>query len=283
MAEETSLEKRNETAEIETAETEETTDEVEQIREQIEETRAEMSETIDAIQEKLSLSNITEQVSEQISEQATAVYQAAKETVYSATIGKAGEIFGVLSEAGKKMKKTKYYNQVASNPFPFVLIGLGVGMLLFGGKSKSYASGDRRNFAGGGSRMKNVTGKIGDAASSAYDTVGDAADSVYKGVRRFADDTMERAGQLGTTAQEKYEYYIEEKPLAIGAVALALGAAVGLSVPSTRYENQLMGETRANLMAKAGDAVQETIKKVENVAGQVVETVSTEAKNQDLV
>jgi small-conductance mechanosensitive channel len=41
------------------------TAETEQLRDQIEETRRGMSETIDAIQEKLSLSNISEQVKDQ--------------------------------------------------------------------------------------------------------------------------------------------------------------------------------------------------------------------------
>ena len=49
--------------------TDEATPETEQIRGQIEETRRGMGETIDAIQEKLSFSNISEQVKDQVSEQ----------------------------------------------------------------------------------------------------------------------------------------------------------------------------------------------------------------------
>src|SRR5438067_937830 len=42
-------------------------DETEHLRSQIEETRKEMGETIDALQEKLSFSNVSEQVSETVS------------------------------------------------------------------------------------------------------------------------------------------------------------------------------------------------------------------------
>jgi hypothetical protein len=66
---------------------EETTEDTEQIRAQIEETRSQMSETIDAIQEKLSMSNIKEQVSDQIN----SAVDTAKDAVYDATIGKAGK------------------------------------------------------------------------------------------------------------------------------------------------------------------------------------------------
>jgi len=60
-------------------------EETEQIKAQIEETRSQLGETIDAIQEKLSLSNMSEQVSEQV----TNVIESAKDTAYDATIGKA--------------------------------------------------------------------------------------------------------------------------------------------------------------------------------------------------
>src|SRR5690349_2004050 len=59
--------------------TDENTEETEKIREQIVETRQQMGETIDAIQEKLSFSNISEQVKEQVSEQINNVVDTAKE------------------------------------------------------------------------------------------------------------------------------------------------------------------------------------------------------------
>src|SRR5205085_5658969 len=55
-----------------------------EIRENIEQTRAQMSETIDELQERLSPSNLKEQVKEQVIEQ----YEQVKETVREATIGK---------------------------------------------------------------------------------------------------------------------------------------------------------------------------------------------------
>src|SRR5215204_3076291 len=62
----------------------EVNDDTEQIRYEIEETRSSMGETIDAIQERLSISNISEQVSEQVSN----AIETAKDSAYDATIGK---------------------------------------------------------------------------------------------------------------------------------------------------------------------------------------------------
>ena len=79
---------------------------------------------------------------------------------------------------------------------------------------------------------------------------------------------------------------MEENPLAVGAVALALGAAVGMAIPTTRVENKWMGETRDNLLQQAKDTAGDAVEKVQEVAGQVAgqvtETVKTEAKNQGL-
>src|ERR1043165_2962736 len=60
-------------------------DETEHLKTQTEETRSQMSETIDALQEKLSFSNLSEQVSEHVNN----AIETAKNSVYDATIGKA--------------------------------------------------------------------------------------------------------------------------------------------------------------------------------------------------
>ena len=289
------------------SETDDSTDETEQIREKIEATRTNMSETIDAIQEKLSISKISEQVKEQVSEHISSAIETAKDSVYGATFGKMGDFMAKLSktDAGKVAR---------NNPLPLVLIGLGIGLLAYqnayGKKRQSYRydsdEDDRREIYRGRTRdsfssLKSAPGKIGDAAGSAYDsvsgaassaigTVGDvagsayegvadaasgaysgvsnAASSAYSGVGNAASSAYEKVGDLGSQAREQYDYYIDENPLAVGAVALAVGAAVGLSIPSTRYEGQLLGETRDNLLAKAQDAAGGLVDKVKQVAGE---------------
>jgi hypothetical protein len=281
-----------------------TTDEPEVIRSQIEETRAQMGETIDAIQEKLSFSNISEQVSEQIN----SAVETAKDAVYDATIGKAGTF---MKTFGNELSNTGVVKTARENPFPFLLIGLGVGLLAyngFGGKSRSGGGN-----SGGGSRkylptqlpgkatLKSAQEKVGDvastvggAASSAYGTVSNAASSAvggvtsaastaYEGVGNFAGTARDKVGELGTQAREQYDYYIEENPLAVGAVALALGAAVGFSIPSTQYEGELMGEARHNLMQKAQDTAGTLVDKVKQVASEAQKTIGDEAKAAGLL
>jgi uncharacterized protein YjbJ (UPF0337 family) len=127
-----------------------------------------------------------------------------------------------------------------------------------------------------------VSETVGNVAGAVSDTVGDVASKAYKQAGNLGSQAQDFAG----TAQEQYEYYMDENPLAVGAVALALGAAVGLAIPTTRVENQWMGETRDNLVQQARETASDAVGKVQQVAGQVAEqvteTVKEEAKNQGL-
>lgn len=278
---------------------EEVTDETEQIREQIEETRQEMGETIHAIEEKLSFENISEQASEKASE----IYQMAKKEVYEATIGKAGKI---MKNVGREINESGILDKAADNTLPLFLITLGAGLLYFNssrrnGRASAGSRNTRRNLHDGGetgsSMLKSAQNTIGGAANSVYN----AADSVYESVGDAAGASVETIGNLGATARRQYNQQINENPLIVGAVALAVGVIVGLSVPSTEYEDELLGETRENLVSKAQNAMNETVEKVKQVAGNaanavsedvadkakqvaqnVADTVNEEAKNQGL-
>jgi ElaB/YqjD/DUF883 family membrane-anchored ribosome-binding protein len=149
-------------------------------------------------------------------------------------------------------------------------------------------------------RSSNISGYVSNAAGQAYEgvsgaaskvggTVSDATGKVTETVGNVANQAYKQVGNLGTkakdvadSAQDQYEQYMEDSPLAVGAVALALGAAVGLSLPSTRVENHLMGEARANLVQKASETAREAIDKVQQVAGEVKQTVQDKAKEQGL-
>lgn len=269
-----------------------TSDDPEEIRGQIEETRREMGETIDAIQEKLSISKISEQVKEQVSEQINNVVETAKDAVYGATIGKVGNF---MQNVGRDLKKSNIVKAAGENPFPFVLIGLGVGLLLFKSYNRGSSSKNRNRISDGkpnqSSMLKTAQNKVGDLAGQTYENVSSmagtayegvtgAAGSAYRNVAGMAGSTYEKVGDLSVRARESYDYYIEENPLAVGAVALAVGAAVGLALPATSYENDLMGDARDQLMSKAEEVTRGAFEKVQQAANEVGKSISGDAENQ---
>jgi len=68
-------------------------------------------------------------------------------------------------------------------------------------------------------------------------------------------DQLTQLGQQGydqlRKAQERTEQLIHENPLVVGALAIVAGVGVGMLLPATRRENQLLGQTRDRLLHDA--------------------------------
>lgn len=287
------------------ANADEATDETEKIRTEIVETRSQMSETIDAIQEKLSFANISGQVKDEVSEHINSAIQTAKDSVYEATLGKVGNVMNYVNKGMNEVAETSVMQTARRNPLAVALIGMGLGLLYMnksekrsqyrynrnqndydydreeGYNRREFSSRDNQStFAAAQSRVSDAAGKVGETVSGAAGAVSDTVSGVAGTVSDYTGKAYKQVGNFGSqvkdvagSAQDQYEYYIEENPLAVGAVALALGAAVGMSIPSTRFEGELMGETRDNLMQKAEATARDTIDRVKSVAGEVTEKV----------
>ena len=147
------------------------------------------------------------------------------------------------------------------------------------------ALGDSLAAAGGEVRdsLAGVAGQVGQAASAAYHRVADAtgslADSVGSGVAATArglshasHDARDRLGEAGSAIGEGsrrgLDWALHEQPLVLGALGLAVGAALGALLPRTETEDRLMGETRDDLVARATDTVEEGYRQVRDVAAE---------------
>jgi len=75
---------------------------------------------------------------------------------------------------------------------------------------------------------------------------------------------------------------LRENPLTVGALAVGVGAAVGLAVPQTGQEHEVMGEARDTLVEKAQEKVDEAQQKVQRVAEEAQSAAQGEAENQGL-
>ncbi len=291
-------------------------EETEQIKAQIEATRNQMGETIDAIQERLSFANISEQVSETVN----SAIESAKDSAYDATIGKA---VNFMKNVGNGVSQAGTLRAIKNNPLPLALIGVGAGLLVYqsfgGGRNSSrkgngfdrmkYYDRDETGFGGAalasaaksvggattnayegiankaGAAVDNISDAAGtafnsvsNAAGTAYETVSSAVGSAYTGAGDLANRAYGRAGEFGTVAHDRYDQVLEENPLALGALAVAVGAAVGFAIPSTNYEGQLMGEARENLVSRAQDAAGSLVEKAKSVAVEAGHTIKEEAR-----
>jgi len=280
-------------------------EETEHLKAQIAETRSQMGETIDELQERLSFSNISEQVSEHVSN----VIETAKNSAYDATIGKA---VGFMKNMGDGITDSKFVRSTRSNPLPLILIGVGAGWLAYnvssGGSRRRPAGfrpdefGDRerarRDMERGTSfdlndrhrdeastigaisdKASELTDKVSTAANSAYESASHAVDSAMTGAKDFANRAYSKAGEYSDVAYDTYDHHINENPLAVGAAAFAIGAVVGLAIPSTRYEGELMGETRDQLLRKAQDKGSMLLDRTRNLVDDATNAVSKETRS----
>jgi ElaB/YqjD/DUF883 family membrane-anchored ribosome-binding protein len=121
-----------------------------------------------------------------------------------------------------------------------------------------------------------VADRVQDKAGEMVDRVQDKAGDVADQVSDWADEAQYRAVQAKSRLQDMFD----ENPLLIGAAAVALGAAIGLSLPHTPQEDRFLGSARDKMMDKAQDAAKDTMSKVENVAQEAGNAAKDAAKSE---
>jgi ElaB/YqjD/DUF883 family membrane-anchored ribosome-binding protein len=130
--------------------------------------------------------------------------------------------------------------------------------------------------------------RVQDAAGSAVNRVQDAAGSAVNRVQDVAEGAAHRVQDMSSTvasqtayqtrrAEDRLRQALRENPIGVGAVALAIGTAVGLAIPETERERQLMGEARDSLVERAQEAAAETIDKVQRVAEETLHSAEETA------
>ena len=237
-------------------------DEVAATRTDIERTRADMSETVDAIQERLSPENLKEQAKAQ-----------AKDTAREAGSG--------------------FLERIKQNPVPAAMVGVGLGWLFMSGREES--SGRQRfqdgpsyyyERPGGRSYPSHYEESSGSSVGEGQGGTGEAARRVRGSAGQITGQAQERASQLGSQAQDRaqrvkggFQQMLQENPLAVGALAVGLGAAVGFAFPETDKENEVMGEARDSLVERGKERAQDVKERAQRAAEEGQRAAKEEAQN----
>lgn len=114
-----------------------------------------------------------------------------------------------------------------------------------------------------------LAGRASNAISGAVDQAQQKAGYIAERAQQKAGYVAERAQYQARRVEETFNQQLNDNPVALGAIALALGTAVGLALPQTRKENELMGSARDSLMDKAQAVAHDAIDQVNQVAQQV--------------
>lgn len=255
-----------------------------EIRSDIEQTRADMTETIDAIQEKLKPSTMVSN---------------ATESVRNATVGKVKEMArsarNTLGGEGGSAYGTRGYGvmeRIREHPVPAALAAVSVAWIALSGRRQRHEVSPAIYGSTQGSEpfvRETVISEYDDdrGMSGEYDRQSRGGEYDAAGVARRAQsaarDTGQRVRRATSSAQQGIQRFVRDNPLAAAGIAVAAGATLGASLPKTRRENELMGETRDAVVDRAQEAargaaerVQDAAQRVEQVAGEAVRKTSPE-------
>lgn len=243
-----------------------------EIEADLDRTRAQLGDTLDALQRKLSPGELFDQA------------------------------LGYVRASGGPEFTSNFKNSVAQNPVPVTLVGLGVAWLMlsgrFGGSARAadvlhagargvhrvgdVAAGarDKTSSAAHSARagLENARTGLGNMASGGRERVHDLSHGARSGVARVSE-----AGRQGAArAKSGFDYMLNEQPLVLGAVGVALGALVAASLPRTQREDELMGDTRDEFVERARVKGEEQAEKARRIAASARDAARDEADKEGL-
>lgn len=209
-----------------------------------------------------------------------------------------GELFDeatrMMNGASNKVLTTAV-DQLKANPLPIALIGAGIAWLALSQRSHggAPASGFYPTYEGY-DEDEGVRARMGARLASAKEKVSETADKAREKLHeveaRAGDGISQargKASELSRTAQDKAVEYagmarqrfddtLQNEPLVIGAIGLAVGAAIGAALPSTPVERRYIGPARA----KAAEAAKTSFGEVKDVAERAYGQVKDELRRQ---
>lgn len=151
----------------------------------------------------------------------------------------------------------------------------------------------RRSESGAGESASSLTSRAGDAASASVSAVRERASAVAAGVSeqtrrvgsqagRVARRTGSQAARAGRNVQRSFLDLVEEQPFVVGAIGVAVGAAIGAMLPRTEVEDRWVGPARDRVREQAVQAGREQYEKATHVAEKAYESAKAEADAQGL-
>jgi hypothetical protein len=187
---------------------------------------------------------------------------------------------GYLRDHGSELTQTLGAT-MRNNPIPIVLTLAGITWLVASGYNSRQPPGQdlssRFARSGVGQRLQQRT-------SAARERMHSTADAARQRVASATDSTKQRltsgrsaaSGRISGTissaretarlraqeVQNRVYTMMDEQPLVLGALAVAVGAIIGTAIPSTQYENRILGQAKDRTLTKAQELGEQQYEKV---------------------
>lgn len=182
--------------------------------------------------------------------------------------GIADELVDYVRSSGANEFAHNLNESVKRNPIPVALMGVSLAWLMWSGREGQHYEADH----------------IGDSHAMRH-RLDEASDSAREQAAKVREGTRQGIRQ----ARNSFESLMREQPLLLGALGVAAGAALGAMLPSTRQEDELMGEASEQLGEAAKQQMHLQLRKGKRVAEaasdaameQVQDAEQAQARSED--
>ena len=133
-----------------------------------------------------------------------------------------------------------------------------------------------------GQALSSARGAVSSTASTAAERARSAASTAADRTRSAASVTRERAVHYGHRAEETFMDTLEREPLIIGALGIAVGAAVAAALPSTPIEDRYVGPLRDKALDEGKTRARQALETGKQAASAAARTLKEEAEREGL-
>ena len=267
---------------------------VAEIEKEVDRERGQVADTIDALQSKISVNGLVDEVLKVVSangrEVSRALGRSVRENPLPLILTGVGLAWLMASSSGsgaqsrargdadsdewerlRRSGSTRKTSESSASP-PFVGDGIQrvSGAEAVAEADKGYAPSEspssERGVPGG---LQETLGGLGETARDALAGAGNTISTVTDSLAHAGGRARAEVEQRTRGVQESLMSVLDEQPLVLGGLALALGAALGGVLPRTASEDKLMGSQADRLKKSAADVFATESAKVSSVAGAV--------------
>lgn len=188
---------------------------------------------------------------------------------------------GYLREHGADLTQTLGVH-MRNNPIPIVLTLTGLTWLVASSYNSRQPPGQdlssRFSRSGVGQKLQQRAATARERLQSGTDRarqrIGSGQQEASGRISDRVHGARENARMRSRQAQERMHTMLDEQPLVLGALAVAVGAIIGTAIPTTQYENRVLGEARDRTLTKAQEVGEQ---QYENLKGTLQSSASTQS------
>lgn len=119
-----------------------------------------------------------------------------------------------------------------------------------------------------------------DSAAAAWGSVRDTASHGLSDASEGLSHAADRVGEAGMRVRRNVVDVLDREPLVLGAIGLAVGAAIAAMLPTTRTEERYLGDASQKAQDRAKDVLSEGYEKAKHVADDAYSAAKAEVKTQ---